>query len=201
MWDQRYSGDEYAYGIEPNQFLESVANRIPKGKVLCVAEGEGRNAVYLASQGYDVAAVDFSSVGLEKSHRLASHFGVKISTHLSDLADYKFEGQSWEAIVSIFCHLQPDLRKLVHSRIVRALSPGGVLVLEAYTPQQLTYGTGGPPAVELLVTLEELRVDFSGLEFVIGREVERQVVEGSYHLGPSAVVQILARKPPVATRA
>ena len=196
MWDQRYRGDGFAYGTEPNDFLVSVSERLATGKVLCIAEGEGRNAAFLALRGHDVTAVDYSSVGLAKANDLAARHGVRITTRLADLTDFDFERERWDGIVSIFCHLDPSLRRSVHTRIVGALKPGGLLALEAYTPQQLALGTGGPPKRELLVTLDELKTELTGLEFVIGRELERHVAEGTFHQGRSAVVQVLARKQP-----
>ena len=166
MWDQRYSGQAYAYGTEPNAFLVAMAPRLPTGRVLCLGEGEGRNAVWLASQGYDVTAVDASRVGLQKAQRLAAERGVTITTVHSDLADYDIEPGNWDGIVSVFCHLPPELRAAVHRRCVAGLCSGGVMLLEAYTPGQLVHGTGGPPTVELMMDSEILRKEFAGLEFL-----------------------------------
>lgn len=194
-WNQRYAKPGYAYGTEPNGFLVSVAARIPKGRVLSLGEGEGRNAVHLAGLGYDVTAVDVSDVGLEKATRLATDQGVALSTVVSDLATYQIEPGAWDGIVSIFCHLPRPLRQQVHAAAVSGLRPGGAIVLEAYTPRQLDFGTGGPPVRELLVSLTELRRELGALELVIARETERDVVEGRCHHGRSAVVQIVGMKP------
>ena len=102
MWDQRYSADEYIYGKDPNEFLAKAVDNIPKGKVLCLAEGEGRNAVFLAQHGYEVVAVDSSSVGLEKANKLAQERGVTIQTIVTDLAHFDIEPDSWDGVVSIF---------------------------------------------------------------------------------------------------
>jgi SAM-dependent methyltransferase len=196
MWDQCYRGDGFAYGTEPNDFLVSISERLPTGKILCIAEGEGRNAAFLAVRDHDVTAGYYSRVGLAKANDLAARLGLRITTRLADLTDFDFERERWDGIVSIFCQLDPFLRRSVHSRIVSGLKPGGLLALEAYTPQQLALGTGGPPRRELLVTLAELATELTGLEFVIGRELERNVAEGTLHHGRSAVVQVLARKQP-----
>ncbi len=196
MWDQRYDRPEYVYGTEPNDFLVSVVDRIPFGRVLCLAEGEGRNAVYLAEKGYEVTAVDSSAVGLAKAKRLAERQGVSIRTQVADLAEYEIDTDNWEGIVSIFAHLQPDLRREVHRQAVGGLVSGGVFVLEAYTPRQLAYGTGGPPSENLMMTLPDLRQELAGLELVISHEVDRHIEEGSLHRGKSAVAQILGVKPP-----
>lgn len=194
-WDERYGAKEYAYGTEPNEFLASVADRLPKGKVLCLAEGEGRNAVYLASLGYEVTAVDASPVGMEKAQRLAKERGVEISTIVSDLAHFEIEPDSWDGIVSIFCHVPPVIREPLHRKVVAGLRTGGVLVLEAYRPKQIEYGTGGPPVPELTMTLEGLRKELEGLEFEHAGELDRDVTEGLYHTGIGAVVQVIAVKP------
>lgn len=196
MWDERYAQPGYAYGTEPNDFLVEVADRIPAGAVLCLAEGQGRNGVFLASRGFDVTGVDASPVGLAKAQTLAEERGVTLRTTVADLAEYTIEPEAWSGIVSIFCHLPPPLRRAVHAGVVRGLRPGGVFVLEAYTPDQLSLGTGGPPVRELLVTLDALRVELAGLNFEIAREVQREIHEGRLHDGPSAVVQVLGRKPP-----
>ena len=198
MWDQRYDEEGFAYGTEPNDFLKAEFSRVPKGgKVLCLAEGEGRNAVFLAKQGYSVIAVDQSSVGLEKAKQFATENGVDISTEVADLADYDFGIDTWDGIVSIAAHVPPLLRKRLHTQTVSALKAGGVFILEAYTEHQLDMaGTGGPPPSqkELLMSLDELTVELEGLEFIIGAEVERNISEGKYHQGESAVVQVVARK-------
>ena len=195
MWDQRYSSETYAYGTEPNAFLVSMLDRLPEGPVLCLGEGEGRNATWLAQLGRKVTAVDSSKVGLEKARRLALSRGVGITSALADLKDFRIGSQHWDAIVSIFCHLPPQIRRDVHRRCVQGLTAGGMLVLEAYTPAQLKYGTGGPPTAEMMMDAESLRTEFEGLEFMHMQELVREVHEGEYHDGPGAVVQVLARKP------
>lgn len=195
MWDERYTEPGYAYGTDPNEFLVSVVERIPPGPVLCLAEGEGRNAVYLASRGYAVSAVDGSAVGLEKARALAKERGVSIETLCSDLADFAISPNHWAGIVSIWCHLPKALRERVHRAAAAGLRSGGVIVLEAYTPAQLALGTGGPKTAELLCTRDDLQREFEGLEWLVARETEREVHEGKYHVGRSAVVQLVGRKP------
>lgn len=196
FWDERYRAQEYAYGREPNTFLRSEAHRIPPGPVLCLAEGQGRNAVFLASLGHDVTAVDFSLEGLRKAEQLARERGVTITTVHADLADFEAQASAFSGIVSIFAHVPPSVRKHVHGWIPRALRPGGVFLLEAYTPAQLAHGTGGPRDAALLMSLEDLREELAPLAIELGREVERDVHEGTFHAGPSATVQLVARRPP-----
>jgi len=195
FWDNRYAGSDFVFGTAPNAFLASVAEQIPAGPVLCLAEGEGRNAVHLARRGHAVTAVDQSSVGLEKAAQLAAQAGVTLTTCVADLTDYSISKDAWAGVVSIFCHLPPALRRSVHARVVAGLRPGGVFVLEAYHPAQLSFATGGPKEVTLLMTLADLRTELGGLEFVHARECEREVVEGSGHTGRAAVVQVVARRP------
>ncbi len=194
MWDQRYSEEGFAFGTDPNDFLREQAVAIKGPRVLCLGEGEGRNAVWLAEQGHEVSAVDASSVGMSKAQALAAERGVSISTHVADLADFDLGEDCWDGIVSIFCHLPEPLRKQVHRRAVKALKPGGVILLEAYTPEQLKHGTGGPPVAELMMSLPALAEEFHDLEFLHARELEREVNEGRHHRGLAAVVQLLARK-------
>src|SRR5688500_582574 len=144
MWDERYSQPAFAYGIEPNEFLVAAAGRIPAGPVLSLGEGEGRNATYLAGLGHKVVAVDQSAVGLAKARRLAADRGLTIETVCVDLQDYFIQPGAWGGIVSIFCHLPRRIRVPLYSAAVRGLRPGGIFVLEAYTPKQIGRGTGGP---------------------------------------------------------
>jgi hypothetical protein len=195
MWDDRYSEPGFAYGTRPNDFLVSVADRIPTGPVLCVAEGEGRNAVFIASRGHAVTAVDGSAVGMHKAAALATERGLELTTIVADLGDYDPGLARWAGVVSIFAHTPPVVRVAVHRKLVAALQPGGVLILEAYTPAQVGRGTGGPQNPAMTMTLAGLRDELAGLEFESGRELEREVIEGRYHTGTAAVVQVLARKP------
>jgi len=195
MWDERYAGEGFFYGTEPNDFLREHAAEIRAGgRVLCLAEGEGRNAVFLAGLGFSVVALDQSAVGLRKALQLAQARGASITTLQANLDSYHIEPGSWDAIVSIWCHLPTALRAKVHAQVVDGLKPGGVFLLEAYRPEQLQFGTGGPKAVDMLPTLAQLRHELSGLEFVHAVELERDVHEGQGHSGHSAVVQVLARK-------
>lgn len=194
FWNDRYAVTGHVYGEVPNDFVAEVAPQIPAGPVLCLAEGEGRNAVHLATLGHRVTAVDQSKVGLAKARRLAGARGVEIETVVADLADYSIAAGAWVGIIATFAHLPPALRQRVHRDVVAGLQPGGVFVLEAYTPAQLALDTGGPKSPDLLMTLAGLREELSGLQFLIARERERDVIEGAGHTGRGAVVQVLARR-------
>ena len=196
MWDQRYDSEEFAYGTEHNAFLAQVSERIPtKSKVLMLADGEGRNGVYLAGLGHDVTSVDSSSVGLMKAEGLASDRGVTLTTIHADLADFDLGTETWDAIVAIFAHVPPGLRKAVHPACVTALKPGGAFILEAYTPEQLNYKTGGPPVAEMMMTLDGLGCELDGLTIEHGVELVRDINEGTHHFGEGAVVQVIGVKP------
>lgn len=196
MWDQRYDRDALAYGESPNEFLVDQVEQLRPGTCLCLAEGQGRNAVWLAEQGISVTAVDQSPVGMARARELAASRNVTIETEVADLAQFDLGRGRWDNIVSIFGHLPSELRRDVHRRVIVALRPGGVFLIEAYTPDQLaTGGTGGPADPDMLVTEATLADELDGLEILLTREIVRQVEEGEYHRGEGAVVQFIARKP------
>lgn len=196
MWNDRYDRAEYVYGTAPNDFLAEQANRLkPESKVLCLAEGEGRNAVFLARAGHQVTAVDSSAIGLNKANTLARQHGVEIRTLVEDLADLALRPESWDAIISIFAHVPPAVRRHVHRQVVQGLKPGGLMLLEAYTPAQIGNQTGGPPKAELMMDVDLLDTEFAGLDVDMRWQGTRTIVEGLGHTGPGAVVQYVARKP------
>ena len=194
-WDERYrAADGYVFGTEPNQFLAAQSHLVPDGPVLCLAEGEGRNAVFLAQRGHEVTAIDQSAVGLAKAQKLAAERGVAITTLVTDIARYRITPGAWAGIVAIFAHFPVPLRRQVHAQVVAGLAPGGVYIAEFYTPAQLAFGTGGPKDPALLVSLAPLCDELAELDFLVARECERDVVEGSGHTGRAAVVQVVARR-------
>ena len=194
-WNQRYDRDEYVFGTEPNDFLRENAASIPAGPVLCLAEGEGRNAVFLAGLGHAVTAVDQSDIGIAKAQRLAAARNVDIDAVVADLGQFRIEPGAWAGIVSIFFHVPAEFRAAVYRRAVAGLQPGGVFILEAYTPAQIGLDTGGPGDPALTPTLAQLRDELAGLDIEIGRELRREVLEGIGHTGWSEVVQVVAVKP------
>jgi len=194
-WNERYSEPGFAYGTAPNEFLLSVVDRIPKGKILSLAEGEGRNAVYLASLGYEVTGVDGSTVGLRKAQELAKQRKVTITTIHADLGEFMISPGQWDGIIAIYCHLPSAIRIPLHQAAVKGLKPGGVFVLEAFSKEQLAYGTGGPQSLDMLMSLDELKRELAGLDFIHAVQMERDVLEGDKHTGLAAVVQVLGVKP------
>jgi SAM-dependent methyltransferase len=195
QWDERFGGDGYLYGTEPNDFLRQHVELLPPGEVMCLAEGQGRNAVFLAERGYEVSSVDLSATGVDKTLALATARGVTVTATVADLADVDLGTNRWSAIVSIFAHVPPTVRAEVHGRVADALIPGGIFVLEAYTPAQVGRGTGGPPDGSLTMTLDALRTELSALEFDHAVETEREVIEGVGHTGVGSVVQVIAHRP------
>ncbi|HEX8566241.1 MAG TPA: class I SAM-dependent methyltransferase [Pyrinomonadaceae bacterium] len=200
MWDERYSTEDYAYGTKPNKFLKENFNHIPKGRVLSIAEGEGRNAVFLAKQGYSVTAVDASLVGLNKARKLAEENGVVVEFIHADLAEYDLGENKWDGIVSIFCPLPSSLRKELYKKVIAGLKQNGVFLLEAYTPDQLKHGTGGGNSADVMQTKESLRFELASLKFEHLIELERDVTEGVFHTGIGSVVQAIATKEIYVTR-
>ena len=195
MWDERYQENKPTYGDAANDFLVEQVGVLQPGTCLCLAEGQGRNAVWIAQQGFAVTAMDQSSVGMAKAAELAAARGVALATAVGDLAQFDLGLAKWDNIVSIFGHLPSALRRDVHRRLVEALRPGGIFLIEAFTPDQLgTEGTGGPSDPDMLLTVEKLTAELAGLEVLFAREIVRAVNEGDYHKGDCAVVQFIARK-------
>jgi SAM-dependent methyltransferase len=193
MWDERYGRDEYAYGEEPNAFFKASLDQLPApGRLLLPGEGEGRNAVYAARQGWKVHAFDFSVAGREKAMRLADRYGVDIDYEIADYQTADIEPGVYDAVALIFTHMQQSIRRTVHRKLASALKPGGHLFLEAYSSAQLRYGTGGPPDAQLLYTVEGLREDFSDLDIIQLEQVEAEIHEGQYHTGLASVVRLVA---------
>lgn len=197
FWDDRYAVGEYIFGTEPNVFLASQRHLLKPGQsVLAVADGEGRNGVWLAQQGLDVLSVDISPVALEKAEKLAQAAGVRLRTELADLRQWEWGENRFDAIAAIFIQFASSAeRSHIHRAMQRALKPGGLLILQGYTPKQLEYKTGGPPEPDKLYTAQTLREDFAGMEILHLREHEDTLCEGTKHCGMSALVDMVARKP------
>ena len=196
FWNSRYAEPGYAYGTEPNAFLVAQRHYLKLGMTaLAVADGEGRNGVWLAQQGLDVLSVDASEVGLRKAQELAADRGVAIRTEKADLTTWSWPEQKFDVVAAIYVHFPPEVRVRLHRRMFEALKPGGVLILEAFTPEQLTYKSGGPPVAEMLYTADMLRIDFAGGEILLIEELVTELAEGKYHRGPGAAVRLVLRRP------
>jgi len=195
-WQDRYAGEDYRFGTEPNAFLKSQAHRLRKGQTaLSIADGEGRNGVFLATQGLDVLSVDFSPNGQAKTRKLAAARGVPIRTELADVIKWSYPPEAFDVVVAIFFQFAtPAERATIFAGIKRTLKPGGLLLLEGYTPKQLEYKTGGPSVLENLYTRELLQQafgDFGSLEI---REYDAEIHEGAGHGGMSALIDVVGVK-------
>lgn len=196
MWDKRYGGAEYLFGTEPAAFLRREAGAIaPGARVLCLADGEGRNSVYLAGLGHSVVAMEASGVALAKARALAAARGVVVDFRQSAIEDWDWS-QPFDAVVGVFIQFAaPAMRRMIHAGIARAVVPGGLVLLHGYAPRQIDYGTGGPPMVENLYQTAELVADFPGWEVLRSADYDAELAEGSRHVGRSALVDFIARKP------
>lgn len=195
-WESRFSSEDYVFGTEPNAFLARSAHHIPEGaRVLSVADGEGRNGVWLAGQGFAVTAQDFSPNAQAKARRLAAERGVAIDLELSDIRSRTWKPDAFDTVVGIFFQfLDPSERLRIFDGIKRTVRPGGLVLIEGYGPGQLEYGTGGPKVLENLYTPDLLREAFSDFEILMLEAYDAEVQEGAGHRGMSALVDMVARR-------
>lgn len=197
-WDTRYANaDGFLFGERPNAWLAANAAWLRPGmRVLSIADGEGRNGVWLAQQGCSVTAFDLSPVGVARARTLAQRCGVAIDLRVADVADWPWEPDAFDAVVAVFIQFAaPLVRERIFAGIARTLVPGGVLVLEGYGPRQLRYRTGGPGVAANLYTMPLLAKAFAGWEILASRDADREVSEGAGHRGLSHLVSLVARKP------
>lgn len=198
MWDERYAAAEgYLFGTAPSGFVTAEAGRLASGsRVLCLADGEGRNSVWLAGQGHEVTASEQSAVALGKARALADARGVSLRFVQEDIAQASWPVAAFDAVFGVFIQFAPpDLRAAIHSGIARCLVSGGLVFLHGYAPRQIANGTGGPRAVENLYTLEGLAGDFPGWTVLQARDYDADLAEGAGHHGKSALIDFVARKP------
>ena len=196
-WNERFAGEDYHFGTAPNNFLKSQAHRLRRGQTaLLVADGEGRNGVFLAEQGLEVVSVDFSPVALEKAQKLARQRGVRLRTELADLLSWDWPRRRFDAVIAIFIQFAtPPERARLFQSMKEALKPGGVILLHGYRPEQLQYGTGGPPEAAHMYTAALLRAVFADMEILHIAEHDDVILEGKGHAGMSALIDLVARKP------
>jgi SAM-dependent methyltransferase len=197
-WDRNYAGSDYIFGTEPNEFLAVQADRfVPSGRILVPGDGEGRNGVWLSGQGFDVVTVEASAVGVEKARALAVSRGVKPDIQHSNLEAWAWPTGALDGVASIFVHFVPGARRALHRRMLNALKPGGILVLEAFTPKHVekrAAGSRGGPPPEMLYTEAMLRDDFIGATFELIEEADVVLNEGSRHAGRASVVRLVLRR-------
>ncbi|MEI6557451.1 MAG: class I SAM-dependent methyltransferase [Rhodospirillaceae bacterium] len=194
-WDERFAGEDYVYGTRPNGFLAAQAEALaPGSRVLVPGDGEGRNGVWLARRGMRVHSVDSSAVGLAKARRLAGAHGVVIETECADLAAWRWPDSEFDAVVAIFLHLRPEIRAVLHVAMLKALRPGGRIILQAFRPAQLGYQSGGPREADRLFTAAMLAADFADAEVLVCEEALVSLDEGPLHQGMAATVGFVARR-------
>ncbi len=195
-WDKRYDREDYLFGTEPADFLRRHAGRLPpESRVLVIADGEGRNSVYLAGLGHKVTAFDASPVALEKAHRLASDKGVTVAFHEADIFEHPWDRETYDAVVGVFFQFMgPEDRAGIFAGMNQALRPGGLMLIHGYAPRQVEYRTGGPPAAENMYTIDLLRGAFPDHETLVLVDQDIMIDEGTGHSGRSAVVDYVARK-------
>jgi len=195
-WNARYARDDYHFGEEPNAFVRANAHRIPAGQtVLCVADGEGRNSVFLAERGLDVTAFDFAPNALAKARSLAARRSVRVEHREGDILEWNWNAPTYDAVVAVFIQfLPPAEREMVFAGMKAAVRPGGLFLLEGYRPEQVDYGTGGPPRREHMYTREWLESEFSAWETLTLAAYDAEIQEGRGHSGTSALIDLVARK-------
>jgi len=195
-WNQRFSVPDYLFGTEPNVYLLEQAAHLPRsGHALCVADGEGRNSVWLARQGLQVQAFDISPVGVAKARKLAQDAGVQVHYQIADCDQWPWPQAQFDVVAAIFIQFaDPGMRSRMFARMVQCLKPGGLLILQGYTPLQIEYKTGGPGILSHLYTEEQLRSDFAEMDLLELRLYEDELAEGDHHVGRSALVGMRARK-------
>lgn len=196
FWNQKYQRDDYFYGEQPNDFLRSQIFRLkPGARILVVGDGEGRNGVWLAQQGFEVTTVDFSSVACAKAKALAERAGVRLDVQCADLHTWNWPTSHFDAVVSVYLHFMPEDRVKLHRRMQDALVEGGWLIIELFHPLQLNFQSGGPKVPEMLLTVIELESDFPGLQWRLLTEGKALLDEGPGHAGPARITHGAARKP------
>lgn len=197
FWNERYAVDGYLFGTQPNAFLLSQQALLKPGMYcLAVADGEGRNGIWLAERGLRVLSVDSSAVAMNKARTLAQQRGVKVDFELADLLQWEWGDSRFDVVVAIFIQFAaPAERTRMFAHIKRSLKPGGLLILQGYTPRQLEYGTGGPPLADNMYTEAMLHAAFAGMEILHLREHDEVINEGVAHHGMSALIDMVARKP------
>jgi SAM-dependent methyltransferase len=195
-WNRRYAGDEFLFGTEPNAWLREHAGVWPsRGRILSVADGEGRNSVWLARQGFQVEAFDVADRAVEKARAFARREGVSVHYTVADVDGFAWPEAACDGVAAVFVQFaDPATRVRLFDRMVRSLKPGGVLVLQGYTPAQLTHRTGGPSILSHLYTQDLLEQAFSALSILELREYEADIQEGQGHSGRSALIGLVARR-------
>jgi len=194
MWDQRYAAETFVYGKDPNEFFRERLLNMRPGKILFPAEGEGRNAVFAARKGWQVVAFDNSVEARKKAMKLAAEWNVKIDYRLLSYNDFDSAEEEFDVVAFIYAHVPGNMRQPMHQKMIRFLKPGGVVILEGFSKQQLEKQTGGPKNIDFLFSREELQDDFKSLSEISITEKETELKEGEFHRGLSSIIRLVGRK-------
>lgn len=194
FWDERYSTKEYAYGEKPNRFFKEEISKLKQGSLLFPAEGEGRNAVYAATLGWQVSAFDTSTEGREKALQLAKKYEIEIDYRIESYEKTSFLPETFDCIVLIFAHMPAALRETNHQHLLEFLKPGGTIILEGFSKEQINRESGGPRDKQMLFSAEELKNDFRGLSSLYIEETDTVLDEGPFHQGLASVIRVIGKK-------
>jgi cyclopropane fatty-acyl-phospholipid synthase-like methyltransferase len=194
FWNERYAKEGYAYGVSPNSFFKSELVKLSKGNILLPAEGEGRNAVFAAKHGWDVYAFDYSAEAQHKADKLAKEQGVSIYYEVASFDEITFKPDFFDCIALFFVHMHPDERKTYHRKVVEWLKPGGTLLLEGFSKEQINKPSGGPKNIDMLFSADEIRSDFNLLNHVDVGETNTILDEGVSHRGEASVIRVVGVK-------
>lgn len=190
FWNERYAEETYVYGTLPNAFFKEELSKLAVGTILLPAEGEGRNAVFAAEQGWNVYAFDFSPTAQHKANKLANERGVSIQYKVASFDEITFKPVFFDCIALLFVHLHPATRKTYHEKLIEWLKPGGTLLLEGFSKEQINKPSGGPKNTDMLFSKEELTKDFEALRQIEISELNVQLNEGSFHQGEASVIRM-----------
>ena len=198
-WNERYSNEAYAYGQDPNDFLKQELKKISPAKILFPAEGEGRNALFAASLGWEVSAFDIAQEGKNKAMKLAQERGLKIDYQVGNLSELNYEPAQFDAIALIYAHFPAAIKSDLHIALSKLLKPGGVIVFEAFSKSHIEYNSknekvGGPKELDMLFSIEEIKNDFPEYTMALLEEKEIELQEGLFHNGIGSVIRFVGRK-------
>ncbi len=194
FWNERFSAEEYAYGEKPNRFFRQQIVKLKPGKILFAAEGEGRNAVYAATLGWQVTAFDLSTEGRKKAIQLSVKHNTYINYLIKGYEDIEFQPETFDCIVLIFAHIHSGKRSEYHKKLVSYLKPGGKLIMESFSKEQVFRDSGGPKNTDMLYSAEDMKNDFSDFGELHIEKTETELREGDFHIGTASVIRVLATK-------
>lgn len=194
MWDERYSQNDLVYGKEPNEYFKEKLDKLKPGKLFMPGDGEGRNSIYAAKNNWIVTSVDYSSVAVEKAKHYAEHEKVKADFINADLSNYNYPENYYDAAGIIFFHLQSPEKEIIHANIVKSMKPGGAVIMEVFSNNQLKYGSGGPRNKNALYSIEEIAEYYKKFDLIELIEKEIQLNESIHHSGPASVIRLFGIK-------